>query len=456
MNMTTSELENEFNRRDFIKGGSIATLATLLGGVPLLGQDASTNSPSSNVTVPKVKCALIGLGAWGREILSTLGRLPQADVAAICDTYAPSLRRSASAAPGATQTPDYKTILDNKDIKSVIIATPSHQHKEIVLAALKAGKHVYCEAPLANSIEDAREIALAAKAATKQVFQSGLQKRSDPQRHFLLPFIRSGALGKAVMARAQWHKKQSWRFASPSPEHEKELNWRLDKSTSLGVVGEIGMHQLDQAGWFLDSQPVAVSGFGTITLWNDGRSVPDTAQAVIEYPKGVRLIYDCTLANSFDSDYEIYYGSDGAIMLRESKAWMFKEVDSPLLGWEVYARKDSFYKETGIALVANATKLSARSDNKPAVEVPETPPLYYALEAFLRNSHEVGTAVEDYISIYGSDDQSALVEHISKVHQLPAAGYVDGYQATVLAAKAHEAIMSGQRIVIKPEWFQLS
>jgi predicted dehydrogenase len=451
--MTTPESESDFNRRDFLKGGSIATLTTLLGGVQLLAQPAPDTE--SKPAGPKVKCAVIGLGAWGREILATLGRLPQAEIAGICDTYPAFLRRSAGAAPGAISTEDYRTLLSNAEIKAVVVATATHQHKEIVLAALQAGKHVYCEAPLANGIADAREIALAAKAATRQIFQAGLQLRSDPQRHFLLPFIRSGALGKPTMTRAQWHKKQSWRSASPNPEREKAMNWRLNQATSLGLIGEIGLHSLDQAGWFLDAQPVSVTGFGSIAFWKDGRDVPDTVQAIVEYPGGVRLIYDCTLANSFDSEYEVYYGSDAAIMIRENKAWLFKEVDSPLLGWEVYARKDSFYKETGIALVANATKPAAQG-NKPAAEPPANSPLYYALEAFLRNSHELSTAVEDFTSVFGSDDPAALAEHLAKVHRSAAAGYVEGFQATVTAIKTNEAILTGERIALKPEWYDLS
>lgn len=451
--VTMSETENEFNRRDFLKGGSLATLMAMLGGVRLFAETPAL--PPAKPVGPKVKCGVIGLGAWGREILATLGRLPQAQVAAICDTYASALRRSADAAPGAIPTEDYRTILDNNDIKAVVVATPTHQHKEIVLAALRAGKHVYCEAPLADTLEEARDIALAAKAAPRQVFQAGLQMRSDPQRHFLLPFIRSGALGKPAMVRAQWHKKQSWRSASPNPEREKALNWRLSQATSLGLIGEIGLHQLDQAGWFLDAQALSVAGFGAITCWKDGRDVPDTIQAVVEYPKGVRMIYDCTLANSFDSDYEVYYGGDAAVMIRENKAWMFKEVDSPLLGWEVYARKDAFYKETGIALVANATKLAAQGA-KPAEEPAAIPPLYSALEAFLRNTNELNAAIEDFISVFGSDDTAALAEHIAKIHRSPAAGYLEGFQATVTAIKANDAITTGERIVLKPEWYDLS
>ena len=244
-----NENENDalgYNRRDFLKGGSVATLMTMLGGVELFAQTNAAPAEAKKAPAVKIKVAVIGLGAWGREIINTLMRLPQAqdpidvEIVAICDTYPASLKRTASAALGAVQTADYKTILDNKDIKAVIIATPTFQHKEVALAALKAGKHVYCEAPLAGSIEDAREIALAAKAAKNLVFQAGLQKRSDKQRLFLLPFIRSGALGKTVLARAQWHKKTSWRSASPNPEREKAINWRLSKETSLGLIGEIG------------------------------------------------------------------------------------------------------------------------------------------------------------------------------------------------------------------------
>ncbi|MEK7707362.1 MAG: Gfo/Idh/MocA family oxidoreductase, partial [Verrucomicrobiota bacterium] len=373
----------EFNRRDFLRGGSVATLMAMMGGVPLIAQVAPEKAEEAKVPVTKIKVAVIGLGLWGREILDQLGRLPQVEIAAICDNYPAMVRRSAGKAPGAAQVEDYKAVLDNKDIQAVIIATPTHLHKDVAIAALQAGKHVYCEAPLAHTIEDAKAIAQAAKNAVGQVFQAGLQMRSDPQRHFLLPFIRSGALGKFVMARAQWHKKQSWRSASPNPEREKAVNWRLSQKTSSGLIGEIGIHQLDQAAWFLNALPVSVGGYSAILRGdNDGRDVPDTVQLIVEHASGVRLIYDATLANSFDSDYEIYYGTDAAVMLRDSKAWMFKEVDSPLLGWEVYARKDSFGKETGIALVADASK-SAKEGAAGTEEAPPAVPLQFALEAFI-------------------------------------------------------------------------
>lgn len=447
----------DFNRRDFLKTGSAATLMTMLGGVELFGETSATPAGEEKVEA-KIKVGVIGLGTWGREILNTLAVVKQADVAAICDTYPASVRRGASLAPPqATQTNDYKTILDNKDIKAVVIATPSYQHKEIALAALKAGKHVYCEAPLASSIEDAKVIALAAKGAKQQVFQAGLQLRADPQRHFLVPFIRSGAIGDWLSCRAQFHKKQSWRATSPKPEREKELNWRLSKETSSGLIGELGIHPIDQATWFINAQPTAVSGFGNIALWKDGRDVPDNVQATLEFPGGVIMNYAATLANSFDGEFSMFYGTDAAVMLRESKAWLFKEVDSPLLGWEVYASKEVFYKETGIVLKANASK--SVSANAAGGKVQESPfnntPLFHSLEVFLKNGIDVTAKREDAIESLGPDDAEGIAAEVAKVARRSAAGYLEGFQSVVTAVKANEAVVTGQRIVFKPEWYEL-
>jgi len=451
--------EAGFNRRDFLRGGSLATLMAMMGGVQLMAQPAATVDPSMQFEVKKLKVGVIGLGPWGREILDQLGRLEQADIAAICDNYPAMVRRSAAKAPSAAQVEDYKVVLDNKEISAVIIATPSHLHKDIVIAALKAGKHVYCEAPLAHTVEDARAIALAAKNSVGQVFQAGLQLRSEPQRHFLFPFIRSGALGKPVMARAQWHKKQSWRAASPNSEREKAINWRLNKKLSPGLIGEIGIHAIEQAGWYFNITPVAVTGFGSTMLWKDGRDVPDTAQVVIEYPGGFRLSYDASLATSFDADYELLHGSDATVMMRldhtgKQVAWMFKEVDSPLLGWEVYARKDNFYRETGIVLAAGSSKQSALVESSAASAA--LPSLYYALQAFLANCAEVGNAVEDFKALFDANDKAALAASLQALALKPFAGYQEGYAATVLALKANEAVNGNQRIELRKEWFELA
>ncbi|MCW5557877.1 MAG: Gfo/Idh/MocA family oxidoreductase [Verrucomicrobiae bacterium] len=426
----------ELPRRDFVKSGSIAALLAALGGVPITGDEPPKNAdPKADPNAqekpagPPVKFGVIGLGAQGREILTQLGRLPNAPVTAICDSYKASLKRASEAAPDAQQLTDYRAVLESPDVQAVVIATPTPLHKEIVLAALQSGKHVYLEAPMAHSIEDGRAIARAAQGIpAKQIFQVGLQFRENPQHHHVLKFFRTGACGKTATASAQFNKKQSWRRASPNAEREKALNWRLDNDTSLGLVGEIGIHPMDCASWYQDALPTAVTGFGGIQLWEDGRQTPDTVQAVLDYPGGVRLVFASTLASSYGGEQQVFNGSDATILIRDNKGWMFKEADAPLLGWEVYARKDDILSEMGIALVANATKILAQG-KKPAEAASDTDsPLKYALEKF--------------------------VEHVNEGTP-PAAGWKVGFESLVTVVKANEAVLKGGRVTYEAAMFQV-
>jgi len=434
----------------------------MMGGVELCPAEtnqasAGGEAPLTKIPIgPTVKYGVIGLGARGREVLKDLALLPNAPVTAICDNYAPSLRRAGNSdAPKAERFDDYQQLLASKEVQAVVIATPTPVHREMALAALKAGKHVYCEAPLANSIEDAKAIAAAARDAIKVIFQPGLQERSHPQRRFLLPFIRAGAIGETVMARAQSHRNNSWVSASSNPEHEKALNWRLRQQTSTGLMGEAGIHQIDAVSWFLKARPAAITGFGSLLRWKDGRDVDDTVQGIFEYPDGIRLIYDATLCNSFDKDYEMYYGTQSAVMVRDAKAWLFKEVGAEQLGWEVYARKDVFYTETGIALVANATKQAAIGTA--ATEGNATPftPLYYALEAFTANVGKLDQTVNNIVAMFGDDAQSMKDGLKDFKPDAPAANWRDGLDATVLAIAANDAVVGRKKIIVEKELFDL-
>jgi predicted dehydrogenase len=448
----------DLTRRDFVRNSSFAAAMLAMGGVPLFADDKKeeVTNLDANAILSKVKVGIIGCGVWGREIINLLGRLPRAELIAVCDTYEPFLKRGKEAAPKAEAFTDYKKIIDNKDVQAVIIATPSHLHTKIALEAMAAGKHVYCEAPLATTIEDARTIARAARDNPKVYFQVGQLMRSHAHRQFLWKFIRSGAAGTPVLARAQWHKKQSWRRTSPNPEREKQINWRLDKATSIGLVGEIGIQQIDTINWLLGRRPTAVTGFGSIALWDDGRTVDDTVQAIFEYEGGSTFSYQATLANSFDSEYEVIYGVDAAVMARGVRAWMFKEVDAPLLGWEVYARKEVFFEETGIALVADATK-SVKKDGAGAGAAPVDPPIYFALDAFLINADMAATAIEDYAATFNVNDTKALREYVAgqMKTKAPAAGYQEGYESAVVVIKANEAIQKRQRLPIDKQLFEI-
>jgi predicted dehydrogenase len=449
----------DFNRRNFLKHTSLATIMAMMGGIELRADDAAKTYTPPVLTKappdPTVKFGVIGLGARGREILKELSLFPNTPVTAICDAYHSSLHRAKADAPSAESFEDYEKLLGSKDVEAVVIATPTHMHTKMVLAALQAGKHVYCEAPLAHTVEDTKTIAKAARDSVKLVFQPGLQERSHPERQFLLPFIRAGSLGEPVMARAQSHQKNSWFTPSSNPDHEQALNWRLHSATSTGLMGEIGIHQIDVVSWFMKARPTAITGFGSIMHWKDGRDVADTVQGVFEYPGGLHLAYDATLCNSFDKDYEMYFGTQSAVMVRDGKAWLFYESGAELGGWEVYARKDTFYESLGIALVANATKQTAIGTSATSAAWPHSP-LYYALDAFQKNVGLVAKDIKDYMDLASDDDPKALAEHVKGIRLYGrAADWQDGLEATVIGIKANEAVVGQKRVELDKELFEI-
>jgi predicted dehydrogenase len=464
----------ESNRREFLKNTSLATMMAMLGGVELKAEDLAkpAESPDSGLTkmppAPSINVGVIGLGSWGREILTQMGKIntdptrekkDNAPVVAICDTYPAAVRRAGKDNPAAQTYQDYTKLLADPKVQAVIIATPTGTHKEIALAALAAGKHVYCEAPLANTIDDAKAIAKAGRDAVKLVFQPGLQQRSHPQIEFLCPFTRSGALGKNVMVRAQWHGNDSWHQTAPTPEREDALNWPLQQSTSTGLFGEKGVHQIDTVCNFLRSRPKAVTGFSsTIRTYTDNRNVPDTVQGVFEFPHGVNFFHDLTICNSFEKAYEVYLGDQAAMMMRDFKAWLFKERDAALLGWEVYARHDTFYNELGIALVAGASKQTTLAGSAESFNPYDHSPLYYALDYFTDKAGRQDKEIKDRADIYPDEDAKDLVNYLKTVPALnshPTANWQDGLDATVIAIIANQAALKQQKIVFEKEMFEL-
>jgi predicted dehydrogenase len=418
------------DRRRFIGAGSALALGLLSAHGRLYAEEFVPAPAASQGPVEAVGCAVIGLGEHGRALLSALTNVNGADLRYLCDTYEATHKRALEIFPKATATTDFRKVLDDQAVRAVWIATPTHLHRELAIAALKAGKHVYCETPLAGTVEDARAIAAAAQAAAGQVFHCGLQLRTDPQHKHVLSFVRTGALGTMAQCQGHSHRRTSWRRTASNDERQHALNWRLSKATSTGLLGEIGIHQLDVASWFLKALPVSVTAFGAIRCWNDGREIADTVQCIVEYPGGIRFLYDATLANSFDASGELFQGSEAAVLIRDHRAWMFKESDSAALGWEVYAYREKVGDDTGIALVADATKILAagKQPGENREVDPRRTPLVCASEDFL-------TAVRE-----------------KKPSACPA---LVGFQATVAAIKAHEASLAGGTVVFQKEWFEL-
>jgi predicted dehydrogenase len=417
-------MDSTLDRRNFLKT-TAGTLTLLLSS---RGLSAAQTPAAPEPAGPPVSFGVIGVGPWGREILAGLGRIPQARVSVLCDVYEPFLKRAAPGAPQATMVTDWRRVLD-APVDAVIVATPTPQHREIVVAALQAQKHVYCEAPLAASIDDARAIAQAAAAATGRVFQAGLQGRFNALYTHVLQFVKSGVLGgDLTLVNAQWSRKESWRRPAPTPERETAVNWRLLKG-SPGLMGEVGIHQLDLMMRYLDASPTAFVASGVQAAWRDGREIPDTVTSLIEFPKA-RGTFRASLASSFGGSYTAFQGRDSSLMMKETRSWMIKEADSPLLGWEVYARKESVHDEPGIAMVADATKILAagQEPGKTSASEPEKPSLVLACEAFIHSIQQKSPSP---------------------------CGPKEGFAATVAALKANEAALANGRVEVRAEDYAL-
>lgn len=421
---------DDLTRRSFLEQAAAAGLVLSLGASAARAAAAGDEEK----VWPDTGVGVIGLGAQGRVLLEALGKLPWAKVKGLADPYQASHRRAGELAPEAAKHTDYRALLADAAIQAVFIATPTHLHKQVVLDALQAGKHVYCEAPLAHTIDEARAIAQAGKAATTR-FCVGHQLRATPLYPHSRKFVLSGVLKDVVAVGATYRKKHSWRMAGATPEREAELNWRLDPAVSTGLVGEVGIHPLEYACWALrltPVRPVRVSGVGSILAWKDGREVADTVSVVYELENGVRLKFDATLGGSYGGTELTLVGTDGTIILRGERGWLVKEADAPQMGWEGYARKDDLLGESGIVLIANATKL-LEQDKLPSETAnhglePGKDPWFYTVEHFLQRVND-GEAV--------------------------ACSAEDGFAAAVLAIRGNEAVATGQTVAFAPDAFTL-
>jgi predicted dehydrogenase len=409
------------SRREFLiqSAGALSAMAILPDLAALAGPRG----------VEGLRLGLIGCGRQGRAILGELQKIEGVQVSAVCDND--EARRNGAmrrAGEGAQAYADHRQLLEKaKDLAGVIVATPTHLHKDIVVDALAAGRHVYVEAPIAHTPADCRAIAQAAAKAGKLVCACGLEGRSNPIYKLARSFFRSDAVRDLIALEACQFQKTSWRFPSSDASRDREINWRLDPEVSLGLAGEWGVQAIDVFAWYTDQWPGSVRGSGAVRLHQDGRKVPDTVQIEGAYNEGVRMQYAASLANSYGGRAEVLRGSNASMKLAWTHGWMFKEADAPTQGWEVYANKQQFHNDEGITLIADATKLASQGKLKDGVGLPY-PSLYYALADFVRSVSEGKPAACDAAA---------------------------GARSTIVAIAAAESIVKNQAVAITPEMMKL-
>src|SRR5215813_5696420 len=150
-----------------------------------------------------IPTALIGIGGRGTNLLQGVLEQPNAKVAALCDIKPDRLDKAATTAKRdnpSTYT-DWRRIIDRKDVDAVFIGTPPHLHSEMAIAALKSGKHVYCEKPLGVTAAQVKALVEAARGSNR-VLTAGQQLRSQRLLKEAVRQIHEGIIGDVIMIQA--------------------------------------------------------------------------------------------------------------------------------------------------------------------------------------------------------------------------------------------------------------
>lgn len=257
-----------------------------------------------------LRLGLVGCGRRGLELLSQLSAIPSPThiVAAVCDVH-PGRRARACAFSGARDCAHWRDLVQRSDIDAVIVATPDHTHAAISIAAMEAGKDVYCERPMALEIEEARAFCECA-ARTSSVVQIGAQEVSNERWRVARQLAASGAIGDVIWCQADYPEDQprhaihadvadmdkvDWEaFLGNAPRRSfdahRYVNWRNYWDYSHGVAAEIFHDKL--AALLMatgPALPVRVSAAGGIYA-ADGREVPDSFVMSAEYAGGHRIV----------------------------------------------------------------------------------------------------------------------------------------------------------------------
>ena len=272
--------------------------------------------PTVRAASEPVKWAMIGTGTRALELLRPLSTNSGGQCVALCDIYPPNLERAAKTIGGSpTHYEDYRKVLERKDVEAVMIVTPLDRHAYMTLDALSAGKHVFCEKTMVFKEAEITALREAVAARPKQIFQVGLQRRYSEIYHMGMQMIRRGALGRVTHCYAHWNRNSDWRRPVADVKLERQINWRLYKEYSGGLMAELGSHQTDIAAWAFGADPRSVVGTGGIDYWKDGREVYDNVSVVFDYPAGQKTVFTSLLNNQHYEFSEHILGDGGTMEL---------------------------------------------------------------------------------------------------------------------------------------------
>ncbi len=320
------------------------------GGLVIAGTRASGRVLGAN---DRVRVAVVGLNGRGGSHLDGFRSVPGVEIAYVVDPDARVLARTlAGLAKKAGDGPfttkgvaDVRTVLEDKSLDAISVATPNHWHSLMTIWGAQAGKHVYVEKPMSHDVAEGR----AAVAAAKKygvVVQHGTQRRSDAGVAGLHEALKSGKLPRLKIAYGYCCKPRGGIGRKPDGAPPADLDWNLWKGpavldhynpsfvhynwhwfwkTGNGDLNNQGTHQLDVARWAIDddqTHPVRVVALGGRFLWDDAGETPNTMFAMAEYPNGQMVLFNVRNVNHKGYETQVcneYYLEDGSVITGEGR-----------------------------------------------------------------------------------------------------------------------------------------
>jgi predicted dehydrogenase len=299
------------SRRGFLRlvtgGAALASTAT-----HVLGQDAPTNGCNPVPASDRLGLATIGIGGQGNSDTRAALKVPGVQLVGVADIYDGRLERAKEAyCKDLLTTRDYREILARKDVDAVIIATPDHWHSKIAIDALNAGKDVYCQKPMTQTVEEGQKVVEAQKK-TGRIVQVGSQRVSSIVYAKAHDLLSSGAIGELFLVEAAWNRNSAlgaWQYTIPpdaspanvdwdrfighAPKRAFEpirlFRWRNYRDYGTGVAGDLFVHLFSGLHVITGSLgPTRIMASGGLRYWNDGRDVPDVMLGLYDYPKTAR------------------------------------------------------------------------------------------------------------------------------------------------------------------------
>ncbi len=338
-------MKQNYSRKQFLTTGMLG-----LSGLAM----ANLSSASVFKLNDNIRIGLIGVGQRGLGLATIIKSTAGMDLVACCDIIPEHLAAGMKlTAPGGKSYTDYKKLLDDKNVDAVVIATPLYLHYPITKDAISANKHVYVEKTMTYDIDQALSLARMVKKYPKLVFQVGHQYRYYEMYPKIKTYIANGLIGKITHFESQYNRNSNWRRPVPRGYTDKQINWRMYKEFSGGVLAELSAHQIDVVNWILESRPTKVIAMGDVNYWKDGRTTFDNVRAIYDYPGDVKSSITSILSNQYNSYITRILGSEGTIEMGRDYAKLYlepKKKELAIVDGVTGATKEALEKGEGIKI----------------------------------------------------------------------------------------------------------